>query len=422
MSVAAVSRVKDETAAANGWPLVRLGDVCEINPRRPRIDRSDDAPTTFVPMSAVAENGKGIVAAETRPFASVRKGYTYFADGDVIFAKITPCMQNGKHAIVTNTIDGIGFGSTEFHVIRPGSQIAAEWIHYFLLQPEVLNDAEAHFFGAVGQQRVPDSFLHELTIPLPPLDEQRRIAARLNEQMAHVARARAAAEERLRLAQQVETACVRSAFHSESAIEWPLVRLGDVCEAIRGVTFRSDEATHEARSDSIACLATAGVQKEVAWESRRFIPKCRVAPIQILQSGDLLVSTANSKELVGKSCLVGEPPFECTFGAFVTVLRTTAALDSAYLSLWMRSPRMQAFCYRESSNTTGISNLRVNTLLDSQIPLPPLDEQRRIVARLNEQVAHSRRIRTIAQSELAKIDVLPAALLREAFGASRLNG
>jgi len=82
-------------------------------------------------MSAVAENGGGIVRPETRPFGQVAKGYTFFAEGDVIFAKITPCMQNGKHAIAGNLLDGIGFGSTEFHVFRPRGEIISEWILSF---------------------------------------------------------------------------------------------------------------------------------------------------------------------------------------------------------------------------------------------------------------------------------------------------
>lgn len=111
----------------DGWRWVKLGDVCIINPRRPEINRANDEPTTFVQMSAVEESGKGIARAELKPFAEVRKGYTYFGEGDVIFAKITPCMQNGKHAIARNLTDGIGFGSTEFHVLRAGAEIIPEW-------------------------------------------------------------------------------------------------------------------------------------------------------------------------------------------------------------------------------------------------------------------------------------------------------
>jgi len=198
-----------------GWRWVRLGEVCEINPRRNDIIRPDIEPTSFVPMEAVdAEKGM-ICEVRERPFADVKKGYTYFEEGDVLFAKITPCMQNGKHAIARNLIEGIGFASTEFHVIRPAKGILAEWIHHFVRQPAVLHDATNHFTGAVGQQRVPDDFLKSLEIPLPPLDEQRRIAGVLREQMAAVEKARAASEEELQTINALPAALLCRAFNGE---------------------------------------------------------------------------------------------------------------------------------------------------------------------------------------------------------------
>jgi type I restriction enzyme S subunit len=199
-----------------GWRWVRLGEVCEINPRRPAgLKFSDVKPTSFVPMSAV-DDRQGIIARpEIRPYVQVRKGYTYFAEGDVLFAKITPCMQNGKHAIARGLTSGTGFGSTEFHVIRPGPEIAAEWVWHYVRQPRVLTDATRYFTGAVGQQRVPAEFLARLTIPLPPLSEQKRIAAILKEQLAAVARARAAAEARLDAINALPAALLCRAFNGE---------------------------------------------------------------------------------------------------------------------------------------------------------------------------------------------------------------
>lgn len=197
------------------WRWVRLGEVCLLNPRRPILPRGDDEPTTFVPMPAVEENGKGITRPETRPFVQVKKGYTYFEEGDVLFAKITPCMQNGKHAIVRNLLGGFGFGSTEFHVLRPTEAITAEWLHAFLIQPHILEEATEHFTGAVGQQRVPDNYLHGLVIPLLPLSKQKRIAALLTEQMTAIDCARAAAEAQLDAINQLPAALLRKAFAGE---------------------------------------------------------------------------------------------------------------------------------------------------------------------------------------------------------------
>jgi type I restriction enzyme, S subunit len=180
-------------ALPNSWRWVTLGEVCVINPSRPSgLQRHDNAPTTFVPMSAADGRLGMITRSEVRPFSEVRKGYTYVAEGDVLFAKITPCMENGKHALAQALLDGFGFGTTEFHVVCPGPEITPAWIHYFLRQPSILEVATAHFTGAVGQRRVPDEFLIVLPIHLPPTSDQKRLAAILQEQMDAVERARAA--------------------------------------------------------------------------------------------------------------------------------------------------------------------------------------------------------------------------------------
>jgi len=207
---------EDRRKLPEGWRWVKLSTVAEINPRRPsNFIRTDRAPTTFVPMSAIDERTGQITNSELRSYHEVKKGYTYFAEGDVLFAKITPCMQNGKHAIAKELMDGIGFGSTEFHVIRAGTEITAEWIHYFIRQPKILLSATTYFTGAVGQQRVPEEYLASLEVPLPPLPEQKRIAAILNEQMAVVESARLNTEAQLDAISKLPAAILRQAFNGE---------------------------------------------------------------------------------------------------------------------------------------------------------------------------------------------------------------
>lgn len=201
----------------DGWQFVRLSEVCDFNPCRSKIValRKDDAPTTFVPMAAVDGQLGIIIRPEIKLFATVKKGYTFFSEGDVLFAKITPCMQNGKHAIARGLIDGIGFASTEFHVISPKKAIVPEWIHFFVRQPRVLNEATNHFTGAVGQQRVPEDFLKSLIIPLPPLPEQQRIVTILRRQMATIEEVRSSIEEGLQTNNVMPAALLRRAFNGE---------------------------------------------------------------------------------------------------------------------------------------------------------------------------------------------------------------
>ena len=163
-------------------------------------------------MSSVDDITGVITSPEEKGYAEISKGYTYFEEGDVLFAKITPCMQNGKHAIASGLLNGFGFGSTEFHVVRPSESITSDWIHTFLRQPIILAEAERHFRGAVGQQRVPKEFLSNLTIPLPPLEEQKRITGVIGRRMAEQERISAAAQQRLAAIEALRPSLLRQAF------------------------------------------------------------------------------------------------------------------------------------------------------------------------------------------------------------------
>jgi type I restriction enzyme, S subunit len=159
----------------------------QINPPRPgKLSLALNEPVTFVPMKAVDDITGTIARPESRLFTDVSRGYTYFQEGDVIWARITPCMQNGKAAIARNLLNGVGFGSTEFHVLRPGPKVTAEWLYELVRHKAFREDAAKHFKGTAGQQRVPESFLKQKVIAVPPLPEQRRIVAELNALQAEV--------------------------------------------------------------------------------------------------------------------------------------------------------------------------------------------------------------------------------------------
>jgi type I restriction enzyme S subunit len=171
------------TKAANiaSWEYGPIPMFANVNPSRTgQFDLTPEDPVSFVPMKAVDDVTGKISWPEVRPFREVAKGYTWFKEGDVIFARITPCMQNGKAAIARNLVSGNGFGSTEFHVIRPGPKLLAEWLHSLVRHKAFREDASKTFKGTAGQQRVPQSFLDQRVIPVPPLAEQRQIIAEID--------------------------------------------------------------------------------------------------------------------------------------------------------------------------------------------------------------------------------------------------
>lgn len=147
----------------NSWPIKTLGDVCIINPKKAEVvGLSDDTVISFVPMSSVDEFSQSITLQEERELSEVKKGYTYFKKGDVLFAKITPCMENGKVAHATNLRNDVGFGSTEFHVIRAGDDVLPEYIYSLVSSSAFRVEAQTKMTGSAGQKRVPKDFIENM--------------------------------------------------------------------------------------------------------------------------------------------------------------------------------------------------------------------------------------------------------------------
>ena len=158
------------------YPLKRLGECVEINPRRSALSLNDSDLVSFVPMPSVSEEGHLQDLSDVE-FGKVKKGFTYFKNGDVLFAKITPCMENGKGAIAESLTNDTGMGSTEFHILRPIEGLSsAYWAFALTRLPVFREKAAKNMTGTGGQKRVPSSFLADFPIGLPPICEQNKFA------------------------------------------------------------------------------------------------------------------------------------------------------------------------------------------------------------------------------------------------------
>jgi len=168
------------------WHPIRLRYRARINPSRSELNgMPGDLEVSFVPMEAVHEYG-GLTLSQTRPFAEVATGYTYFRDGDVLIAKITPCFENGKGSIAQDLVHGIGFGTTELHVLRPCPELDRRFLFYVTISHAFRHLGAAEMYGAGGQKRVPDDFIKDFRQPVPTLQEQRAIAAFLDRETARI--------------------------------------------------------------------------------------------------------------------------------------------------------------------------------------------------------------------------------------------
>jgi len=152
----------------------KLNEIAEINPTTSFVKLDNNMDISFVPMTNISDiNGEVKLYSEGK--VSLSKGYTKFQDGDLLWARITPCMQNGKSAIVEGMTNGLGYGSTEYHRIRTNNKILTKYIRLLLRNDKVLQSAKKYFTGSSGQQRVPKSFLENLSIPFPSEKIQEKI-------------------------------------------------------------------------------------------------------------------------------------------------------------------------------------------------------------------------------------------------------
>lgn len=158
------------------WKYTTLGKECFLNPKKSELkNMNENFEVSFVAMPSVSENGN-IDTNIIKKYDDVKKGFTYFAENDVLFAKITPCMENGKGAVAVGLKNKIGFGSTEFHVLRPKENINSVWLYTLTAMKSFRIEAERKMTGSAGQKRVPISFFETYNLGLPPIELQNQFA------------------------------------------------------------------------------------------------------------------------------------------------------------------------------------------------------------------------------------------------------
>lgn len=384
---------------------VPLGEICTVNPRAARHAVPDDTLVTFVPMAAVDSRTGTISVCEQRRLVEVAKGFTAFEEGDVLFAKITPCMQNGKAAIARRLTNGIGRGSTEFHVLRPGPRILGEYVWYFVRQPRFREAAKRSFTGTAGQQRVPKSFMENVPIPLPPLHEQRRIVDILDRAGRIEALRRRTAE---RLREFVQALFVKT-FGDQNEI-----RDRFPCRAIREVATIASGATKGRKIDpadaiDVPYLRVANVQDGfLALDEVKTITIRRSEQQQYgLAPGDLVMTEGGDQDKLGRAAIWNGELSYCAHQNHVFRVRPRVEVVlSDYLRDVAGSAYGKAYFLSVAKRTTGIASINKTQLGGFPVPVPPLDLQ----CRYTETVEAARAVARVRESSAGTAATLIASL------------
>lgn len=384
-----ILRVGRRMRERSGWTKVRLGDIAEINPRK-STDLGITDLVTFVPMAAVDEVSGTITQGVERPLEEVRSGYTQFQDGDVLFAKITPSMENGKAAVASELANGVGFGSTEFHVIRSRGAILPTFIWRLVRQRTFREEAKKVMSGAVGQLRVPADFLRGFPIALPPLAEQKRIMDKSGALVARTARATTELAQIPALIARYRSLVLDLAFsgqltsdmrkHAPAGIgslpeSWSVRALGELSEIQGGVQVGRRRKAGEALVQ-VPYLRVANVQR--GWLNLDEIKTISVTEAErdrlLLRKGDVLMNEGGDRDKLGRGW-VWDGQIECCIHqnhVFRIRLREDI-LPPRYLSHFANE-KGQSYFFDEGTQTTNLASISKGKVAALPVPVPPWEE------------------------------------------------
>ena len=392
------------------WKWVRLGDVCEINPSKRELASSNgELQVTFIPMSAVDEVTGTIQSPSVRCLEQVKKGYTYFREGDVLFAKITPCMENGKAAIAIDLVNELGFGSTEFHVIRPSIQITAEWVYHYIRRKSFRELAAKSMTGSVGQQRVPDDFLRSVEVPLPPLEEQKRIAARVEEILSRVEQAKKLREEALKDAEAIMKSALYEVFSRAEERGWQWTSLMQVCR----IDCESRNPSVAAPNEEFAYIDISGIESGTGKirEVKKILGKDAPSRARrVIHTNDVIMSTVRPylkslaiipEEYDNQICSTGFAVLSCGQSMLPKYLLYGLFWDGVI----DQCNKMMIGAHYPALNSRQVAEIR--------IPVASIAEQRSIITyldRLQEKVEMLKQTQSKTKEELEAI--IPTVLDR----------
>ena len=362
-------------------------------------------------MEELGIDHKFLKPTQVRPLSSVAGSYTYFADGDVLLAKITPCFENGKLGIATGLSNGVGFGSSEFIVCRPCPRLDKEYLYYCLSRPDFRSEGMARMGGAVGQQRVPKEFIESYPIPFPPLPEQRRIVGILDEAFEGIATAKANAEKNLRNARALFESHLQSVF-TQRGQGWVEKRLGDVVTRLtNGFVGPTRNIYHESGIPYL--LARHVKNNRLLFDGRTFISDefNRRNKKSMLKAGDVLLVQSGH---IGHSAVVTEEHEGHNCHAMIVITPVEGEFIGPFLSLFFNSSGMKQK-FQEIRSGSTVPHLTCGEVKELTIALPDLATQQRLVDHSRELDEGTQRLERLYERKLAALEALKKSLLHQAF-------
>ncbi len=373
------------------WPKVPISKLAKVNPRY-TVVRGRDYP--FVEMASVGEDFAGILRVDQRKLEG--SGLARFKAGDTLFAKITPCPENGKVAFVSELPDTLGLGSTEFIVLSPRSETDSRFLYHLVCSHTVRGCAVARMEGSTGRQRVPEEvFVDRLLVPMPPPTEQAAIARILDAVDTALERTREAAERAQNLLASVIADLLTCGVGGNGGLryprenpggyavtalgrlphDWRLSTVGDEFDVQSGFTLNSERRP---RFQKRRYLRVANVQRdsldlsdvqELEAKDDEFVRR-------ILAPEDLVVVEGHADSMeIGRCARVTCDAAGMTFQNHLFRLRKAGEITASFACMWLNSSYAKRFWNARCATSSGLHTINQRTLKQLALPVPSLPEQ-----------------------------------------------
>ncbi|MBU2724024.1 restriction endonuclease subunit S [Acidithiobacillus ferridurans] len=397
-----------------GWEVKPLKEMCLIKPPKSEARKGQNADflVSFAPMETLGIDQKYLITNQTRTMSDVVGSYTYFSNGDVLLAKITPCFENGKLGIASDLINNIGFGSSEYIVFRANEQLDAEWLYYYLSRQSFRNEGASRMAGAVGHKRITKDFIEDYPIPIPPLPEQRRIVAILDKAFEGIATAKANIEKNLQNAREIFESHLNAVF-SQRGEGWVDRRLGDVA-----MEFGRGKSKHRPRNDpklyggSFPFIQTGDVRNSshLITSYDQTYNDAGLAQSKLWPKGTLCITiAANIAE-------TGILDFDACFpDSIIGLVANEKISTNKYIEYLLTSFKSRLQLLGKGS---AQDNINLATFESQYFPFPPLSSQKEIVSIFDDLHEETQHLESIYQQKLAALDELKQSLLHQAFNGN----
>ncbi len=369
------------------WEVNSLSYIAEINPKKQILDNEKEV--SFISMENISNAGR-VINKDTRNYGDVSKGYTAFRDEDVLLAKITPCFENGKKAVVRNLKNGYGFGSTEFHVLRSRDERSIpEFLYYYVSTNKFKQQAELNMTGSAGQKRVPTTFLNDNRLVVPPLKEQQKIAEILSTIDSQIDDTDKLIEKTKELKKGLmQRLLTKGIGHTEFKItevgeipvEWEIITVGKLVTLLKSGLSRSLKEENV----GVPCIRSNNIKEDkLVLNDLKYWYNMddKGAKIEdyILDEGDIIVNFINSISQIGKGCIFNKNDFRTIYTTNLLRIKVdNSKIINTFFYYYIQTERYRkeiTLITKPAVNQASFTTVEYKSI---KFPVPNLEEQRLI--------------------------------------------